>query len=213
MITPGNLRSLSLCIKNNMEFSKKELNILTDRDFLITKTELVGKVQNLFEKVRCSIFDAVQTSEFCFDEHIDVEYGKIFKGEDYKSLPYVVLDFPKFFSNKDIFAFRTMLWWGNFFSATLHLQGKSFIKHKEIIISNLNEFFEDSIYICVNDTPWEYDYSKNNYIPLAGYDINKIYDLDFIKISKKFDLGDYSILPELASSYFQKCLGLLIAKK
>ena len=195
-----------------MEFSKKELNVLNDTDFLITKSELVSKIQSLFEQVRTSILNVIETSEFIFDDHIDIEYGKIFKGEDYKSLPYVVLDFPKFFSKEDVFAYRTMLWWGNFFSTTLHLEGKSFIKYKNIITDNFNSFCDNETYICVNDTPWEYDYSSNNYIPAAEFNISKIHDLDFIKLSRKIDIQDYYRLPDSATSYFKKCLGLLLEK-
>ena len=48
---------------------------------------------------------------------------KIAKGENYLQLPYVLLDYPRCFDKENIFAIRTMFWWGNFFSITLHLSG------------------------------------------------------------------------------------------
>ena len=144
---------LYIIIKNKMYLSNNEKEILTNRDFLIAKINIIEKVQNLFENVRRSLRQKVLVSQFNFDDSIDIEYGKIFKGEDYKSLPYVVLDYPKLFSKQNVFAFRTMLWWGNFFSATLHLEGELLEKYKMTIIENSDLLIDGETYFCINTTP------------------------------------------------------------
>ena len=48
---------------------------------------------------------------------------KISKGEKYKGLPWVMLDYPRIFGKEDIMAIGTRFWWGHYFSVTLHLKG------------------------------------------------------------------------------------------
>ena len=52
--------------------------------------------------------------------------GKISRGENYRGLPYLILDYPAYFSQKDIFAFRTMFWWGHFFQCRTTSTGDIF---------------------------------------------------------------------------------------
>ena len=61
---------------------------------------------------------------------------KISKGENYKGLPWLVLDYPRYFNKEDIFAIRTLFWWGNFFSITLHISGKYKMRYEKKIIDS-----------------------------------------------------------------------------
>ncbi len=192
-----------------MQLSEKENQIIFDTEFLINKISVIAKIQTLFEEVRKSLVAAIISSDFVFPESVDIELGKIFKGENYQSLPYINLDFPKYFSNEDIFTFRTMFWWGNYFSSTLHLQGKSLEHYRHNIINNLDKLINEEIYICINRSPWEYHYNSDNYILLSEFNLKKLYDLDFLKLSEKFNLADYNNLPKLSSDFLQRVLSIL----
>ncbi len=192
-----------------MQLSEKENQIIFDTEFLINKISVIAKIQTLFEEVRKSLVDAIISSDFVFPESVDIELGKIFKGENYQSLPYINLDFPKYFSNEDIFTFRTMFWWGNYFSSTLHLQGKILELYRQNIINNLDKLINEEIYICVNRSPWAYHYNSDNYILLSEFNLKKLYDLDFLKLSEKFNLADYNNLPKLSSDFLQRVLSIL----
>ena len=192
-----------------MELSEKEKKIISDREFLISKMSIIGKVQSLFENVRDELNKTISSSDFSFPEYVDAEIGKIFRGENYRSLPYVVLDYPKYFSELDTFAFRTMFWWGNFFSTTLHIDGKSADNFRSIIFSNAVKLIDENIFICVNDTPWEYHYEKDNYMLLERDNLALINEVEFIKLSKKYDLDKYNRLPIEASEFLRFCIDLI----
>jgi hypothetical protein len=192
-----------------MQLSEKENQIIFDTEFLINKISVIAKIQTLFEEVRKSLVAAIISSDFVFPVSVDIDLGKIFKGENYQSLPYINLDFPKYFSNEDIFTCRTMFWWGNFFSSTLHLQGKSLELYRHNIINNLDKLINEEIYICINRSPWEYHYKSDNYILLSKFNIKKFNDLDFLKLSEKFNLADYNNLPKLSSDFLQRMLSIL----
>ena len=102
-----------------------------------------------------------------------------------------------------------MFWWGNFFSSTLHLQGKSLDLYQELLFKNAHKLANDEIYICINKSPWEYHYNSDNYILLSEFNLKKIKDLQFLKLSKKFELSDYNKLPNLASDLLIQLLTVL----
>jgi hypothetical protein len=106
-----------------------------------------------------------------------------------------------------------MFWWGNLFSFTLHLQGKSLDKYKSIIIKNSRILVDGKTYICVNDTPWEYHYSDDNYRIFTENDVMLINDLSFLKISCKYELEQYDRIPQLGVSFLEQCLELLKDEK
>ena len=40
----------------------------------------------------------------------ELKNGRVFKGEYYRDLPFVTLDFPRIFEKENVFAYRTMFW-------------------------------------------------------------------------------------------------------
>jgi len=190
-----------------MQLSQEELKIIRDVDFLLTKISAIDKIAKLFETTRTHLELVVrEPGSFCPPESI-LKEGKISKGENYRNLPYLVLDYPAFFSKDDIFAFRTMFWWGHFFSFTLHLQGKYLAMFRGSIIDKLDTFNHQGTYVSVGDTPWEYHYAPDNYARINQIDARQIAEVGFLKISKKIDLDQWSLVPELAKHFFISCLG------
>lgn len=192
-----------------MELSNKEKIIIYDKEFLITKISIIEKIQKQFERIRRSIRSSIIDSNYIFPHEVDINTGKIFKGENYKLLPYVTLDYPKLFNKDDVFTFRTMFWWGNFFSSTLHISGEYYNRYIDSISKNIRNHLDLNIYVCVNDTPWEYHYDDDNYILLTPDNLSLINKSRFIKLSKKFEIEDYKILPTLVNEYFNNCLEIL----
>ncbi len=139
--------------------------------------------------------------------------GKISKGENYKGLPYLVLDYPRKFKTQDIFAYRVMFWWGHYFSATLLLGHMDLMKYRETIVDQLEKLHNQNVFFCVNDSPWEHHFQKDNYVKidrLGRQEINNfLVDHQFIKLSKKLDLDKWELLPQFAVEsliLFLRCL-------
>src|ERR1035437_2728368 len=106
-------------------FTPTELETIYNKKFFLVKASATGKIELLFTEVRDEIKSVIAKENMVLPKEVDAQTGKLFRGENYLYLPYLVLDYPKNFSKESIFSFRTMLWWGNFFSFTLHLQGKA----------------------------------------------------------------------------------------
>ena len=182
--------------------TQEELSILKDQRFLLVKQTLSDKIVSHLAVIERMIHRELRSLSFDFPEGTFLRSGKISKGENYRLLPYFLLDYPRMFSREDAFAFRTMLWWGNEFSCTLHLAGKPLQSVHKLLSSQLIK--EKDLYFCINDNPWEYHFEESNYQQLDKLSLNDIKNhiemYGFVKISDKISLdkwdkfGDFSLI-------------------
>ena len=192
-----------------MHITEKELLILKDTDFLLTKATVLEKITELLGHTREELKRCVENSNFSFPDGTGLINGKISRGENYKNLPYIVLDYPTLFSKNSIFAYRTMFWWGNFFSATLHLEGIALDYYRNSITINLDRLLKKDVYIGVGDTPWQYHYEEDNYLLLNEAHRDFITNSKFLKLSKKIELKKWNDLLEFSTNFFELMLSVL----
>ena len=103
--------------------SAEELSLVQDTHWLLTKNNIIEKTKALFGNLAESLVKQTSRYEDHFPQTVHLYSPKVFKGEYYEGLPYVMLDYPRIFGKDDVFAIRTFFWWGNFFSITLQLKG------------------------------------------------------------------------------------------
>ncbi|MBA3901915.1 MAG: hypothetical protein H0X62_17220 [Bacteroidetes bacterium] len=113
------------------DLTPQEKQIIFERDFFFTKAAVIQKVQILFAEVRQGLQKLVDEHPNILPEEVNKSHFKISKGENYKGLPYVILDYPAYYTKEDVFAFRAMFWWGNHLSFSFHLQGMPLLRLKE----------------------------------------------------------------------------------
>jgi len=190
-----------------MELTDQDLALIEDSDFLLAKVQVIAKLTTLMEKTRSALQTHLGTTDFVFPSDINLSDGKIARGESYKQLPYLVLDYPAVFTKHNIFAFRTMFWWGNFLSVTLHLQGDHFEVHRDNLADNIELLLQKDFYLCVGNTPWEYHYQPDNYELLQSEHAEQIKSGDFLKLSRRLELDEWQSLPEFS----KETLALLLA--
>ena len=191
---------------NKIEFTDREFQIIHDQEFLLAKSKALSKVDDLLSKVRSELKLAMKDYSLMHPELPIFKSSKISRGENYLGLPYLVLDYPAVFSAEDTFAFRTMFWWGNFFSSTLHIQGKSLDIYRERIIEKIDLLAQLEIFICINKSPWEYHFGKDNYELLTTKHIQFIGKCNFLKLSKRIELDDWKALPKLSTHFLSQLL-------
>jgi hypothetical protein len=174
---------------------------------------VLENINELLGQTRQELKVSVENSNFSFPDRTDLLNGKISKGENYKNLPYLVLDYPALFTKKTVFAYRTMFWWGNFFSATMHLEGMALNYYRNSITLNLDRLLKKDVYIGVGDAPWQYHYFDENYILLNEAHRDFITNCKFLKLSKKIELNNWSDVPKFSTTFFELVLSVLKLRK
>lgn len=193
--------------ETKLMLSDGELHFVKDTQWFLTKqkiTETVCQLMHAQVPVIINYFAKNIPADF---SELKTAVPKISRGEQYLSLPYIILDYPSVFEKDNIFALRTMFWWGNFISVTLHLSGK----YKEALTKNILGKLKANpggIFICINENQWQHHFEPDNYIEAAtitNYKYGKInVDARFLKLSIKLDLQQWNQMPALLIDAYQK---------
>lgn len=190
---------------------KRDLEILEDQEFLKAKKRIIEDITSILQKSEQVLKTFIRSHGFAFPDRTFARAGKISKGENYQDLPYLILDFPRKFSKPSTFAYRTMVWWGNEISFTMHLGGDVLELYYPTIINSLDQL--KNYYLSIHESPWEYHYGTDNYRKISSLTFDQIHTIlnekDFVKISIPHPLKDIKKVPELALEHFKNYLSIL----
>lgn len=196
-----------------IQLSKQEIDLINNTGWILTKHIIIKKIYAFFGLLLPVFQEMVKLNEYLFPENIRHQGGKISRGENYQLLPYVILDYPAFFWKENIFAIRTMFWWGNFFSITLQLSGS----HKEKFTCGAHQLLpwlrEKKFSICTGEGEWSHHFESDNYMDAVDIDAGKyaaILEKSFFKISKKIELTEYYNAEGFLTETFGELLQFLV---
>lgn len=204
-----------------IRLSQKEMELITNADWILTKNAILQKVNKLLGSLQEKQSLYLSSSDILLPEPVLRLTPKISKGENYQGLPYQVLDYPRLFDKENlpdrqasICAIRTMFWWGNFLSITLHLSGIYKKNSEEKIFSLFEELKGNGFYCCVNEDQWEHHFEETNYKQFSVINITDFKKLvnksPFIKLAAKIPLEQWDDAEEFLLAYFKKMIGILV---
>jgi hypothetical protein len=183
-----------------LAFSALEAELIQNSEWILTKQSALLKIEELFAKQVPLLQNHMAPLVSAVPDLLSVT-PKISRGEKYRGLPWLMLDYPAIFSKESVFAVRTMFWWGHFFSVTLHLSGE----YKKIFWEKLENNIVVNpllLYVSVGETEWEHHYESDNYLPLSQVDPELAAEKPFIKLSLQFSLDEWKEIDiHLAKAY------------
>ena len=165
--------------------SKYELQLVTDPNVLLTKSRILQIVGNLLSELAEEYKKHLENTIAADKSLVN---AKISRGENYEGLPYLVMDYPRQFGRKDVFAIRSFFWWGNFFSITLQLDGEYQQKYSPVLKNAIKKNSLPGWFISISDNQWKHDFDKGNYVPVEEVVPENIEEFPFIKLAKKIPL-------------------------
>jgi hypothetical protein len=200
-------------IEAKIRLSANEMELVTNAGWILTKNGILEKAKWMLEDLQQQMVDHLVPQHNFLPKTILEGTPKISKGENYKGLPYLVLDYPRIFHKENTFAIRTMFWWGNFFSTTLHLAGHYKEQSETKLFSSLDLLKNNNFYLCTNEDAWEHHFEASNYIPVTGLTntefSNRIEEKPFLKIAKKVGLHLWNDAEETLFSNFKLLMGMM----
>jgi hypothetical protein len=196
-----------------IRLSAKEMELVTNADWILTKNEILQKANQLLGVLLDEQKKIAETYKTSLPVEVFQTPPKISKGENYKGLPYLVLDHPRYFDKENSCAIRTMFWWGNFFSITLHLSGKFKDQFEQKLMTSLAALKEAGFFLCVNDEEWEHHFEEDNYLSLEEMNNDSfqlhIRQKKFLKLAHKIPIQNWDDAVELLACNFNRLLKLL----
>lgn len=193
---------------NSPRLSQEEHIVLSNTSFLLTKQEIDKKISITLLKYQHELAELIANYSTILPPTINVLPKKINKGQNYRGLPYWVVDFPSHFDKENIFTFRIVLWWGNYISASLIMCGNYFERATLDFVRVNNSGLSYSI----NSSPWPIEFEPNNLIPVETknlIEIKRHYENSkFIKLAVKYDLKQIEDLVILCNKDFLSMLSM-----
>jgi hypothetical protein len=177
-----------------IQLSPDELLLVQNGQWILTKNAIIQKVYLLFGSLAEEIKN--ERAKNNLPPEVLQTTPKISKGENYKGLPYVMLDYPRLFTKENVFAVRTFFWWANYFSITLHLKGRYKEKFVGAVQKNIFLLTENNFYLSITEDEWHHDIDEQNYILLNDLkdDLKQKHFLQssVLKISTKINLDKWN---------------------
>ena len=191
-----------------IRLSPEELALVRDGEWVLTKNRIIQKVYALFGDMALDM--AANIRLYSLPSEITETPPRISRGESYKGLPYVMLDYPRIFSRENIFAIRVFFWWGNYFSVTLHLKGGYKNRFEKTIRKNIGLLAANDFSICHSPEEWLHELDQENYLKIKGLGeerLNKILsEIPFLKFSAGVPFSQWENAPGLLGRLFNALL-------
>ena len=201
-----------MTVKAKITLSDKELSLVLDPEFILTKRAIIDKVYDLFA-IMTARLQTILADAGNLPNELRLSVPKISKGENYLQLPYVMLDYPRFFGKEDVFAVRTMFWWGNFFSITLIASGvfRKLIDTDEIW---KDENLKEILFVNVNPDPWQHHFGADNVRICKSLSANEWETITsgnpYLKFALKYELSRWNEMPVLLEDGYRLIERLLV---
>ncbi|WP_143310655.1 hypothetical protein [Chitinophaga vietnamensis] len=190
----------------NFYLTPEEAAIVRDAQWIQLKNSVMHKVMVWMGEMQQALAAADEQHRHQLAPEWLAAGPKISRGEQYKGLPWVILDYPRFFSRSEVFAFRTMFWWGHYFSCTLHLAGTVKERYLTALLNGYTQLAERDFQVYMQEDPWQHDFGNSNYRPIGSFSFEEWKLLldrhGFIKLAKPFALEDWKdVINGVAAAY------------
>jgi hypothetical protein len=192
--------------------SEQELHLLLNKDWILTKRSLIQKADMLLGMAVPGLQELI-TAHSWLPPNLLGANPKIHRGENYRGLPYVILDYPAFFSKAGVMALRSMFWWGHFFSVTLHISGTYKTQLVDSLLQKAHLMQQGGMAICTGEDEWEHHFGTDNYTDAHELSMVQLQQVisekKFVKIAMKTDLTQWESMPGIIVQQTSALLTLL----
>lgn len=195
---------------SKLTLSAEELQLVNDTGWILTKRTIIEKAAEILGEL--AAFMQQQPAYTALPRAVQQTSPKIARGENYLQLPWLMLDYPRLFDRENIFAIRTMFWWGNFFSITLHLSGSYKKMYAATLAAGITAA-APGLFICTAPDEWQHHFGADNYTAVENL---KQEDLEaviqqkhFIKLAYQIPLQHWNNMPLLLQQHCMAFLKLL----
>lgn len=188
--------------------SADEKEVVTDTEWVLAKHRIIKKVYFLFGELS-QHYGSVLHAHARLPDEVTTVSAKIYKGENYLMFPYVMLDHPRYFNKSDVFAVRTLFWWGDSFSIHLVLGGKYKTALMSILKKKISSLHGQDWYFTFTNHPWDHHFEPPNYQALEPDSALSETADNYFKLGRRLKLDQWDGAKEFFVSSFEQLVSLV----
>lgn len=191
-----------------LRLSAEEEALISNSRLILTKNRLLEEITRFLAAVQQQQQQWLTENGLALPEQLRNTGHRITRGEQYLGLPYRVLDFPRLYGEKEVFAIRTLFLWGHAFSVTLHLAGSWQQQALPYLEKAWPALQEQQFYVCTGTDPWQQHFTADYYtaVTTAGEQARKQATRPFIKLTALHPFSNGALLDEKLLNDFKELL-------
>ena len=143
-------------MKTDYSFTDQELAVLADQDFFRKKAAISIKIKHVLEQLHLRLEAAIASQTLLAPEGFDPQARQFVKGEHLEDFPYQYVDFPRFYTREEKFAFRSLVWWGHHMIFALIVEGPLVKRYRRNLFNRFSEVADRDLYLCLSPSLWEW---------------------------------------------------------
>lgn len=187
-----------------IHLSPQEIELLVNPEWLLIKNQVIQKVINVYGVLHQLFRQGIIDNKDALPLHISANSGKISKGNNFKGLPFVVLDYPARFGKNDVFCVRCFFLWGNYFIISLHLSGK--YSPPDADLKKWLEYFKEKDFsINISSDEWSQEWECYEEIQSNKNQLQE----KFFKVAAKINIAEWERMPEFFQEKFDEIISFL----
>ena len=107
----------------NDSLTADEWRVFANHEFFLKKAVISAKLKHTLEQLHLALQLELSAHSLVAPVSFDPEAVQFVKGEHLEDCPYQYLDFPRYYSREEKFAFRSLCWWGHHVVFALIMEG------------------------------------------------------------------------------------------
>lgn len=181
---------------NDSKWSSHEMEMLTHVEVFLQKPGLMKKAERYLTALGEEMIHELAQSKILFPPDTKLEKVQLTRGENHKGFPYLSLDIPQKFSKTEMFAYRTLFWWGHYLGFSLILKGEDLPRYTKNLLNEKEDPRLSDVYLAAAPTPWEWSATDKNFKKIcetSGEELQKVIEaVEYIKLVRFHPMNDKS---------------------
>jgi hypothetical protein len=195
-----------------------ELAVLANQNFFRTKAAISVKIKHVLEQLHHRLQAEIILQPLLTPEGFDPQVKQFVKGEHLEDFPYQYVDFPRFYTREEKFAFRSLVWWGHHIVFALIVEGPLVKLYRRNLFNRFSEVADRHLSLCLSPSLWEWKAGPGFTLDISqGYRSEIAAALDhrtFFKIARFLPIDDPAVetgkIVEEGIQAFQAILPVII---
>ncbi len=197
--------------KSTIKLTKKEFDFINSKEYPISKRAVIQKICLQFDELGPALLENLIPINPKAAAELQNSSFKTTRGENYQSLPYVVLDYPKIKQKDFTILCRTMFWWGKYVSLNVFLKADEFDIKK--IANALMQTSIKKIKLYDGKDIWQQNLNDKHFIKLSNLNEEELYSILkkqlYLKLSLKVRFDKLDKLNDRAVNFYSTILSIL----